>query len=150
MITKALQKDLRIVYGIVQDTIAEIYPHYYPSGAVRFFQNHHNAMNIEKDIADGNVYLLHQDHVPVGTVTINGNEINRLFVLPEFQGMGFGTQLMTFAEHIISEHFPDAVLSSSFSAQEMYAGRGYVPDGFRKIACDNGDWLCYNLMRKKL
>ncbi len=150
MITQAKQNDLQTVFEIVQTTISEIYPHYYPAGAVRFFQEHHCASHIESNISDGIVYLMLYDGIAVGTVTIAGNEINRLFVLPKFQGRGFGTQLMAFAERMIAQQYSSAELSSSFSAQEMYQKLGYVPFDYRKIACDNGDWLCYYQMQKVL
>ena len=150
MIRKALADDLHTVFEIVQTTIAEVYPHYYPAGAVHFFQEHHSTAHIAEDIAKGCVFLLCIGDVPVGTVTVNEYEINRLFVLPAFQGRGFGKQLMEFAESEISAHYEFAELSSSFSAQEMYLRYGYIPFEFRKIACQNGDWLCYSQMRKEL
>ncbi len=150
MIIQALSTDQQVVYDIVQNTIAGIYPHYYPLGAVHFFQNHHSQERIAQDILEGNVYLLYQNCAPVATVTINGNEINRLFVLPKYQGSGYGGQLMEFAEQIISEQYEEVLLSSSFSAQQMYLRMGYSLDRFEKIACEGGDWLCYYLMRKKL
>ncbi len=150
MIQKAHASDLFVISEIVQRTIGEIYPHYYPAGAVKFFQEHHSLHNIEKDIEAGNVYYLTDQGIPVSTVTINDNEINRLFVLPEFQGRGFGTLLMDFAEQRIGERFPAAILSSSFSAQDMYLHRGYTVQRFQKIQCENGDQLCFYLMQKSL
>ncbi|MBE6850893.1 MAG: GNAT family N-acetyltransferase [Ruminococcus sp.] len=150
MIIKAKQNDLQTVYEIVQATIAAVYPHYYPAGAVQFFQDHHSIDHISADISDGNVYLLCCGETVVGTVTIVRNEINRLFVLPAYQGRGYGGMLMEFAETEISAHYEFAELSSSFSAQEMYQKLGYIPFDFRKIACANDDWLCYAQMRKEL
>ncbi len=150
MIRKADPADLSIVRAIVQTTIAAVYPHYYPAGAVRFFQEHHSTAHIEKDLADGAVYLLYDGEFPAATLTINGNEINRLFVLPEQQGRGHGTELMEFAEAQIAAQYPEAVLCSSFAAQELYMKRGYIVDRYWKIPCDNGDFLCYYTMKKML
>lgn len=150
MITKATQNDLHTIYEIVQATIAAVYPHYYPAGAVRFFSEHHSTDRIMADIKSSCVYILYSGDTPAATVTINANEINRLFVLPAYQGRGYGRSLMEFAEREISLHYEFAELSSSFSAQEMYQKLGYIPFDFRKIACENGDWLCYAQMRKEL
>lgn len=46
MIFKAEDKHLNIVSEITQQTINEIYPHYYPIGAVEFFKVHHKDSNI--------------------------------------------------------------------------------------------------------
>ncbi len=150
MIIQAKPEDLQTVSDIVQTTIAEVYPHYYPAGAVQFFQEHHSRAHIEKDLADGAVYLLYDGEFPLATLTINDNEINRLFVLPEQQGRGHGTKLMEFAEAKIAAQYPEAVLCSSFAAQELYMKRGYTVDRYWKIPCENGDFLCYYTMKKTL
>ena len=150
MIVQAKPEDLQTVFDIVQTTIAEIYPHYYPAGAVQFFQEHHSMAHIKKDLADGAVYLLYDGDFPAATLTVNGNEINRLFVLPSQQGKGHGTELMAFAEAQIAAQYPEAVLCSSFAAQELYMKRGYNVDRYWKIACENGDFLCYYTMKKTL
>ena len=68
----------------------EIYPMYYPHGAVLFFSEHHSDENIMRDIRTGIVYLLISgEGIPVGTVTLTNNEIDRLFVLPSFQHKGY-------------------------------------------------------------
>lgn len=150
MLRLANQDELELVYRIVQTTIAEIYPHYYPKGAVEFFQEHHSKPHIAADIENHAVYLLYDGERPVATLTINDNEINRLFVLPAHQHRGYGTQLMDFAETEIAMHHPQAILCASHAAQEMYCKRGYTVDQFWKIPCHYGDFLCYFTMKKAL
>ena len=83
--------DMKTVKYITTETINSIYPHYYPEGAVDFFLGHHNDKNIENDIRVGIVYLcFDNENNAVGTVTVKENEICRLFVLPEYQGNGYG------------------------------------------------------------
>lgn len=82
-IVKAKLSDLDIVKSISSTTISEIYPRYYPKGAVDFFLNHHNESNILDDIRQDRVFLYRDEKSNiVGTVTIKDNEICRLFVLP--------------------------------------------------------------------
>ena len=65
----------------------------------RFFLAHHSEDNIMKDIERNRVFLcLDGSRNAVGTVTIKKNEISRLFVLPSYQGMGYGTEMLDFAE----------------------------------------------------
>ena len=45
-IRQAVLSDLHTVRHISATTIAEIYPHYYPKGAVDFFLEHPNEANI--------------------------------------------------------------------------------------------------------
>ena len=105
-IIKADISDIKIVKYITTETINSIYPCYYPEGAVDFFLGHHNDKNIENDIKSGIVYLCFDDkNNVIGTVTIKENEICRLFVLPEYQGNGYGRELISFAEDEIFQKY---------------------------------------------
>lgn len=150
-IREALPEELDIVENIVRTTIIGIYPHYYPEGAVRFFLEHHNRENIGNDIADKTVYLCTDSTGnAAGTVTIKKNEVCRLFVLPEFQGRGYGGELLRFAEKKISRHYSEIVLDASLPAKAIYMKKGYTETAYHIIETDNGDFLCYDLMKKIL
>ena len=82
-IKQAVLSDLSIVKKISEVTISEIYPHYYPKGAVDFFLTHHSEANILSDIRLNRVFLcLDAKQNVVGTVTIRKNEICRLLSFP--------------------------------------------------------------------
>ncbi|MBQ8567804.1 MAG: GNAT family N-acetyltransferase [Oscillospiraceae bacterium] len=149
-ISKASEHDYNIVQEITVDTINEIYPRYYPMGAVRFFLKHHSPENIMSDIKGGIVYLLIDNNKAVGTVTIRNNEICRLFVLPEHQKKGYGGRLIAYAEKLISESCDSAVLDASLPAKEIYMKKGYSVRNAHSIKTDNGDYLCYDVMEKPL
>ena len=85
VIRAAKETDFDSVKDITQTTIWSVYPKYYPSGAVQFFSNHHSDDRIRADIVAGIVFLIEVDGTAIGTVTVADNEINRLFVLPDFQ-----------------------------------------------------------------
>ncbi|MDO4459714.1 MAG: GNAT family N-acetyltransferase [Clostridia bacterium] len=148
MIIKAKPGDLESVKIITQSTIDEVYPHYYPTGAVEFFKKHHSDENILKDINAGLVYLLENKNNFVGTVTVKENNINRLFVLPEFQKHGFGRELIEFAEGIIFRNYSEIKLDASLPAKSIYMARGYTETEYHIIKTDNGDFLCYDVMVK--
>ncbi len=148
-IYKAEKRDIETVKTITYNTINAVYPHYYPKGAVDFFIQHHCEENILRDIMAGEVYLINEGSNDVGTVTVNGNEINRLFVLPEFQGKGYGRCLMEFAEKLIAEKYDCAELSASLSAKPKYLKNGYTETEYHIIDCENGDKLCFDYMVKK-
>lgn len=86
--------------------------------------------------------------IPVGTVTVKGNEVCRLFVLPAYQGKGYGSQLLDFAENIILRHYSNVVVVASFPAKCIYLKQGYVDTDFKRIQTYNGDFLCYDVMEK--
>ncbi len=147
-IIKAQAEKFDTVKRITHNTILEIYPHYYAGGVVDFFLAHHNDENIMKDILAGIVYLISDGEEAIGTVTIKGNEICRLFVLPEYQHRGFGRQLLDFAEKMIAQEHTEIYLDSSLPAKGTYLKRGYAAVEAHKIVAENGDVLCYDLMKK--
>ena len=143
--------DLDIVIKITNETISEIYPHYYPDGAVKFFVNHHNHANIISDIINNSVFLCidSEDNI-VGTVTINKNEILRLFVLPMYQGYGYGRELLDYAENAISIKYPEIKIAASLPAKSIYLKRGYKETEYHIIKTVNNDFLCYDVMTKQV
>lgn len=147
---KATTEDFVIVRDIVINTINTIYPRYYPKGAVSLFVDHHSDVNILNDIEIGVVFLLEEGGLIVGTGTLKENEIARVFVLPDKQGIGYGTLILNELESMIDEKYTTAILDSSLPAYSMYIKRGYVPLQYHKIPASNGDFLCYHRMIKEL
>lgn len=148
-ILKADKNHINIIKDITHNTIKAVYPRYYPAGAVDFFIQHHKTENIISDIESGFVYILVDNNsAAVGTVTVKDNEINRLFVLPEYQGKGFGSALLDFAEEKVFENHDEIVISASLPAKSIYLRRNYKETSYHRIAADNGDFLCYDEMKK--
>ena len=149
-IRRAEQKDLEIVRKITQTTIREIYPRYYPAGAVEFFSEHHSDEKIMRDIRAGIVYLLiTDDETAAGTVTLTDNEIDRLFVLPQYQGKGYGRALLDFAEDAIAKAYDVMKLHASLPAKSIYLKRGFHEVDYLRIDTGRGDYLCADVMEKK-
>lgn len=150
-IKEAVLSDVSLVKEISEATITEVYFHYYPKGAVEFFLAHHSETNICNDIKLQQVYLCFDvmQNV-VGTVTIKNNEICRLFVLPSHQGKGYGTEMLDFAEMIISNKYSKVVLAASLPAKNLYIKRGYKDVEYNIISAGYGDFLCFDIMEKQL
>jgi len=149
-VIKATLADFDTVKNIVHRTIKTIYPHYYPIGVVKFFLNHHSDDNIRKGLETDTVILLDVDGIIVGTGSVYENEIGRVFVLPQFQGLGYGTSLMNELEDIISKNHSKIVLHSSLPAYNLYIKRGYTPVENCKVITPNKDVLCFNIMEKPI
>ena len=146
----ANENDFESVKRITQTTIKAVYPKYYPAGAVQFFCDHHSDEKILEDIKANRVYLIENEENEVGTVTICGNEINRLFVLTKYQHMGYGRALMDFAEKMISKETDTVVLDASLPAKKIYLLRGYKETAYNIIKTDNGDYLCFDVMERHI
>lgn len=149
-LVQASINDLDDIIWITQTTIMAVYPKYYPAGAVEFFSKHHSDEKIKADIEAGYVYILEDEGKGVGTVTVSGNHINRLFVLPECQHKGYGRYMMDFAEEKIAKEHKTIELDASFPAKKIYLKRGYKEIEYNTIETDNGDKLCYDVMVKEV
>ena len=137
------------VAALVRETIQKVYPHYYPSGAVQFFLALHCEAGIEKAMSFEEIYLAMVRGNIIGTGSIRKNEICRLFILPAYQGKGYGSRLMDLLEERILENYPKIHVDASFPAESMYLKRGYQIISYEKIATENGDFLCYHTMEKR-
>lgn len=150
-IRKAEMSEFETVKDISYQAISRIYPRYYPMGAVKFFLSHHCEENIINDIRQECVFLCDDGgRNTVGTVTVKENEICRLFVLPDYQGNGYGRELLDFAESKIKEKYGEIILDSSLSAKGIYLKRGYKEKEYHTIKTENGDFLCYDIMVKQI
>ena len=129
--------DFQIVKEITHNTILNIYPKYYPAGAIQFFIKHHSDEKILDDIKNRKVYLMESD-----------NEIERLFVLPKHQRKGYGSKLMDFAEKTIFSKYESIILDASLVAKKLYLKRGFEIIKYDSVKTDTGDYICYDSMRK--
>lgn len=137
------------VAAIVKETIQKVYPHYYPSGAVQFFLDLHSVVRLKEVISSEEIYLVTEHGNIIGTGSIRKNEICRLFILPEYQGKGYGSRLMDLLEARILENYPKVHVDASFPAESMYLKRGYQITSYEKVETENGDFLCYHTMEKR-
>lgn len=149
-IRQATTNDLETVRGIVSRTINEVYPNYYPREVVDFFLAHHQPENILPDILADKVYLLVENGDPVGTGTADGEQMNRVFVLPRCQGKGYGSRIMDFLENKIAKKHGRICLDSSLPAYKIYLKRGYSPVEYHEQPVENGRILCYQVMVKTI
>lgn len=147
---KAVDKNIDEVFNIVQNTVAEVYPHYYSKEVVDFFCELHNRENIAEDINNGNVGILTIDGIAVGTGSCDGNHITRVYVLPGFQGKGYGSFIMQCLEDSIAQKYDRVWLDASLPASHLYECRGYHTINHRKWFVENDAVLVYEVMEKFL
>lgn len=147
---RAAKEDTDRVYRLVQETIAAVYPKYYPKAVVDFFSRHHSREKIAADIEQGLVEILVVNHQLVGTGSHEENHITRVFVLPSFQKQGYGSCIMKRLEDEISRKYDSVYLDASLSASRLYEGRGYQTVKHERLEVENGAVLVYEIMEKKL
>ena len=147
---KATDKNINSIYEVVQKTIRTIYPKYYPGEVVDFFCELHSRENIVRDIESGNVGILVVQDQIVGTGSRDKNHITRVYVLPEFQGKGYGSFIMQCLENEIASEYHTVLLDASLPAAHLYEQRGYCTVKHEKWNVKNGVVLVYEVMEKRL
>lgn len=134
------------IYELIHMTIQDIYIKYYSDKTVEFFLELYRKENIANDISTGKVYVVSHDQDVIGTGTLDGDHIKRVFVLPRFQRQGFGTLIMDFLEAEIIESHGAAWLESSFPAGKFFHDRGYITKGYEEYPLENDKVLAYVIM----
>lgn len=146
----ATTENLDAIYAIVQETIQNIYPKYYPKEVVDFFCELHSRENILRDIKNGVVGVLIANDRMVGTGCYQDNHITRVYVMPELQGRGYGSFIMQQLEDNIAQNYDRVYLDASLPASHLYEKRGYQTIRHDRWNVENGVVLVYEIMEKQL
>jgi len=145
------QGDLVALGRLIHDTIDGCYTNVYPPRAVLFFRGFHSDEKIMQRDKDGLILLIKDESVLVGTGSILGNEILGVFVLPQFQGRGYGKAVMCELEQRAkAKGYLDVVLSVSVPSRKFYEGLGYEILEKRSIDVGEGQYLDYWEAKKSL
>ncbi|WRS27620.1 GNAT family N-acetyltransferase [Oscillospiraceae bacterium MB08-C2-2] len=148
--TTATEIDVKRVSELVQQTIAAVYPKYYPKEVVDFFIAYHNEENIRRDIENGKVNLLWENSILVGTGSRDGNHITRVYVAPAYQGRGYGRYIIQKLEEEIGLKHGTVRLDASLPASALYERLGYRTLRHESLTLENGAVLVYEVMEKAL
>ncbi len=138
------------IYYVLQTTIKTIYPRYYSKEVVDFFCRHHNKGHILNGITSGNMGVLADGDVIVGTGCYDSNHITGVYVLPDYQKQGCGSLIMNCLEAEIAKKYDTALLDASLPAVCLYEHRGYRTVGHGIYELENDVKLIYEIMEKKL
>ncbi len=137
--------------ALVHSTINVSYSPVYPQEAIDYFKEHHSEESILKDAEEGYTVVLEVDGEIVGTGTIVGNHIKRVFVNPAFQKRGLGKIIMrNLEEEARSRGVERIEFDASLPSKRFYDSLGYatVEETFLTVANDKR--LDYYRMEKLL
>lgn len=138
------------IYHVLHTTIETIYPKFYPQEVIDFFCHHHSKEHILEGIASGNMGVLRDGNVIIGTGCFHDNHITGVYVLPEYQKQGCGSQIIQRLEAEIMKSHNTVVLDASLAAVCLYEHKGYQTIGHGILELDNDVKLVYEIMEKKL
>ncbi len=143
--------DLPALKALVHKTITACYPGHYCVEAVRFFLDYHNEEAILRDAQKGWTIVLDKAGRILGTGTIVGDEIKRVFVDPTLQKQGVGRRIMQQLEETAARQGAAAVkLDASLPSRAFYDRLGYVTVEPAFLPVGNGRRLDFFKMQKAL
>lgn len=97
-----------------------------------------------KMMTGSHLYMLVAEE-PVGIVSVTGSLIEDLYILPDRQNMGFGTQLLLYAVSQC-EGIPTLwILENNKNAERLYRRMGFQPTGKRNPITDGLDEIEFSL-----
>jgi len=145
------EADLMPLKSMIHRTIAVCYPGYYGAEAVRFFMNYHDEQAIRQDARTGCTVVLDKAGRPIGTGTLVGDEIKRVFVDPMAQRQGAGRRIMQYLEEQArSSGVVTVRLDASLPSTVFYDKLGYTIVERAFLPLENGERLDFYKMRRSL
>lgn len=104
------------IRDVLHTTIKTVYPKFYPKEVTEFFCRHQSREHVLEGIASGNMGVLVDNGVIIGTGCFDGNHITGIYVLPRYQKQGCGSQIMNFLEDKIRQTYTVSILEASLPA----------------------------------
>lgn len=107
-----------------------------------FIEKHtpeHQQAYLLKKMNQGSRIFMLTEHKPIGIISVAGNLIEDLYVLPEYQNQGYGTQLL---HHAVEQCVGTPVLwilENNKGAERLYRREGFTETGNRHIITDGLD-----------
>ncbi len=147
---KASRRDFSAVLALIQDTIRTVFPRYYPQGCVDYFLSWHGPERVSAAITAGQVNVLLDGGALVGTGSRKKNHIERVFVLPEYQGRGYGRYILDRLEEAVAVDHDVVQLDASLPAVRLYERRGYYTVEHQSEETESGCVLVWDVMEKRL
>jgi GNAT superfamily N-acetyltransferase len=148
---KFKSSDLAAVKKLIYDTIDACYTDVYPEEAVQFFKEWHCEENILKGTGQGYTIVLDRVGRIVGTGTLVGAEIVRVFVKPSCQKQGYGKTIMRrLEEEAMSLGLPIIRLDASLPSKSFYDALAYRTLEKTFLQVENNERLDYYKMEKRL
>jgi GNAT superfamily N-acetyltransferase len=135
-----VEDNIEELHSFCHGMIAASYYPAYSREAMAMFRDYHSLEQMQSDAAAGRVWAAREEGRIVGTVTVAGGELGRMFVLPECRGRGVGSELIRGAlAYAWETGLP------KLTAWSVPFSRGfYEKFGFRMV---NADTLDFNYTR---
>ena len=145
------EEDISAVYKLIQDTIDISYHKVYSKEAIEFFKAHHSKENILDDAVNGYTVIAAREGELLGTTTLFGSNIRRVFVNPRYQHSDVGKLLVQDLEKkAFIKQLTAIDLEASLSSKLFWDSLGFVVLEEDHIPVRNNRKLRYYKMSKTI
>ncbi len=120
----AKSDDTKQILEIIKSTMKSYFLEYYSPMLIHSLYNTYKN-EIEKDIEQGNVYVLSEDDKIIGTGAVKENSFHRVYVLPEYQKKGYGTYIINQLETEIAKKYDKVEIRALLTSTKFFLHRGY-------------------------
>ena len=143
--------DLESVKELINRAIDVCYNGFYLREVMDYFGMYNWDGNILKAARDGYIVVVETQGKIVGTGSIIGEVVLRVFVDPGYQRQGLGKMIMNELERQAATNGVKIVqLRALANARRFYESLGYSTVDKSTVEVDNDRWLEYYQMEKKL
>lgn len=97
------------------------------------------SVYIRRKMEAGTRFFLLSDAEPVGIVSVTGNLIEDLYILPQFHRRGYGSRLLRFAIDQCTGDPTLWILENNSAAEALYRKFGFLPTGRRNSISEKLD-----------
>lgn len=150
-IRKAAESDLEKILSLSHETIYTSYKPFYPKEAIEYFIRYHSMDSIREDFKNGYSIVCSNDGHIIGTGSLVGRTIKRVFIHPSVQGKGFGSMIMADLERKAKKkHLEFLELHASLPSKQFYETREYNSLKYCKLPVIEQITLDYYQMGKML
>jgi GNAT superfamily N-acetyltransferase len=143
--------DLDGVKKLINRTIDVCYNGFYLKEVMNYFDMYNWDGNILKAAHDGYIVVAEMQGEIIGTGSVIGDTILRVFIDPDHQKQGLGRVIMNELESRAAANGVNILrLRALANARKFYESRGYSIVDRGLVEVDNGRHLEYYQMEKKL
>ena len=150
IIRRFKEEDLTSLSQLIINTISVSYREVFSPEAIEFFQDYHDQKNILSDAAAGYTIIAELDGEIVGTGTLFGTNIRRVFISPYHQHRGIGKLIAQELEKkALQKNITPLDLSASLVSRPFWEKMGFTVCGEYFLPIDNGRKLHFYEMVKE-
>jgi len=143
--------DLESLDKLVSQTIKISYPAFYNQTSIKYFLGYNSLENIRKDCRKGYCVIAEENGVIIGTGSLVGTNIRRVYIDPGSQGKGIGHKIMGLLEDKAREKGLNFIeMHASLFAKRFYDTLGYISLREASVILSGGSKLNYFRMAKGL